>query len=571
MNTHRKKLQLALVVPLTLLLLQPFFAAAYQAAPVANTKNPTFITEKSAIMNGSVNPNEIADTYAWFEWGVSGRTTVYETAHRQVGAGSTLNDFSDTVYGLAPNVQYFYRLVAESSRGRDTGITTYFTTKTITEAVDPIVIVETRTPTAILEKSATLRGYIAPHEGQGVKWWFEYGTTNRLENATQVGGWGGDSGVAQLAVANLTPGTSYMYRIAAQNSQGIVYGAVRSFTTQGTAPIAGETPRSQSVASPQAGDGVVRNGGANQAGGGGVAANYSAGTASGTYIPGSAYYPPAALNFPSFSFSSLFGGNKTAANNTTNTSGATSGNSGAVTSGKTTSSGNTVDTATQVAGAGATTPLGTFWNTLTGKKVAEVTVEKVGPNKAPSHTPVEYRVTYAYRRSDIATNAKLKIILPGSVVYIGDNTTNELLLEEGSGPERTYVLPVGRLESGSTRTISILGMTTGDADGTFPDARARLEYSPSTGGVEVVSAEGTAAAASAAKAKSSSTSSSSFSLFPSSIFGWILYVGIITLIIFGIRKARAYYVARKEEIALEEETARRQREANQLGNGVVAA
>ncbi len=566
MKTYRNVPRIGIAIVAVLLVSHPLLTLAYLAAPVANTKNPTYITEKSAMMNGAINPNEVPDTYAWFEWGISGRTTVYETAHRQVGSGSTLTDFSENVYGLAPNVQYFYRQIAESSRGRDTGITTYFTTKTITEAIDPIVIIETRTPTLVLEKTATLRGYIAPHQGQGVKWWFEYGTTNKLENATQVNGWGTDSGVAQLAVSNLTPGTSYMYRIVAENTQGIVYGAVRSFNTAGIAPLPSETAHAQNIASPQAGDGVTRSGGSTQAGGGGVAAGYGAAQASGTYIPGAAYYPPAALNFPSFSFSSLFG-NKSAANNTANVASANTNTAPAGTA----ASGSNVNTAnSKTPAATAATPLGSFWNTLTGKKIAEVTVEKIGPSKAPAHTAVEYRVTYAYRRTTAATNAKLKIILPGSVVYIGDNTTNELLLEEGSGPERTYVLPVGRLESGSTRTISILGMTTSDAGGVFPDARARLEYSPSTGGVEVVSAEGTAAAA-AATSKSSSSSSSSFSIFPSTILGWILYIALITLIIFGVRKARAFYVARKEEIALAEETQRREREGRQIGNGAIPA
>lgn len=570
MKTYRNVPNFAAAFVAVLVVMQPTASLAYLAAPVAITKNPTFITEKSAIMNGSVNPNEVPDTYAWFEWGVSGRTAVYETTHRQTGGASTLTDFSENVYGLAPNVQYFYRQIAESSRGRDVGITTYFTTKTLTEAVDPIVIIETRTPTTVSEKSAILRGYIAPHQGQGVKWWFEYGTTNRLENATQVGGWGTDSGVAQMSVANLTPGTSYMYRIAAENTQGIVYGTIRSFTTTGTAPLPGESARAQNVASPQAGDGVVRTG-ATTAGGSGVAAGYGAATASNGVIPGAAYYPPAALNFPTFNFTSLFGGNKAATNNTVTTATAGAG------TGSNTNSNTNTNTAAATnpnnqAAAAATTPLGSFWNSLTGKKIAEVTIEKIGPTKAPAHTAVEYRVTYAYRRSAAATNAKLKVILPGSVVYIGDNTTNELLLEEGSGPERTYVLPVGRLESGSTRTISILGMTTSDAAGTFPDARARLEYSPSTGGVEVVSAEGTAATGAAgAKSSSQAASSSSFSIFPSSILGWMLYIAIITLIIFAIRKGRAYYAARKEEIAFEEEAQRREREARQMGNGAIPA
>ena len=205
----------------------------------------------------------------------------------------------------------------------------------------------------------------------------------------------------------------------------------------------------------------------------------------------------------------------------------------------------------QLAAAGAATPLGTFWNTLTGKKSVEVTIQKIGPDKVPAHTAVEYRVAYAYRLNTLATNAKLKIILPANVVYIGDNTVNELLLEEGAGPERTYVLPLGRLENGSTRTISILGMTTADANGTFPDARVHMEYTDVAGALQVV---GTGAATQAVK-ETASAGSTSFSILPSTFLGWLLYVLIIIGVIVGIRKATAYYHERKQEIEAEKSAA----------------
>lgn len=553
--------------------IHPTLLAAYQAAPVAYTKNPTFITEKSVTMNGSVNSNEMPDTYAWFEWGISGRSAVYETPHRQVGAGTVLMDFNSSVHGLAPNVQYFYRQVAESSRGRDVGVTTYFTTQKIAESIDPYVIVQTNTPVNVYDNSAVLRGYIAPHEGQSVRWWFEYGTTNKLGNTTQTSNWGTDSDVAKTNITNLTSGTVYFYRIAAENTQGVVYGGVMSFTTKGIAPSLGEAARTQSLPTPQAGSGAAGSGGMGsaQAGGGGYSANYGAASASGLVIPGPAYFPPAALNFQNFTFNSIFGNKKVATNNGGNSSVTESNTQNSPTPNGNSNQGvsGSMNTNTQLAGAAATTPLGTFWNTLTGKKIAEVKIDKIGPNKTPAHTPVEYRITYTYRRANPATNAKLKIILPGSVVYIGDNTTNELLLEDGvGGGERTYILPVGKLEKGTTRTISILGMTTSEAENTFPSARARLEYTLSTGEVEVVSAEGSEAATSLG---ATANPSSSFSFFPSSLFGWMLYVLIITLIIVAGRKLRAYYNEKKTQLAQEAELEQNLRKMKQVGSGPILA
>jgi hypothetical protein len=502
-----------------------------------------------------VNSNETPDTNAWFEWGISGRSEVYETPHRGVGSGAQLSDFSEGVYGLAPNVQYFYRLVSESSRGRDVGITTYFTTKQLSDPIDPAVIVQTKTAIGIEEKEAKLRGYVAPHEGKNVRWWFEWGAAGRLENTTPTNGWGSDSGIAETRISNLTPGTLYVYRIAAENSQGIVYGNTLSFTTHGIAPAPSETARAQSVPVPQKGSTPAGSGNGSSAPG----VTYSSSPLGTSQLATNNNNNVSGFNYqftpPTFSFASLFGGNKSATNNAP--SGSSANASGAP-------SGSVAQNpaATEVAAAGASTPLGAFWNSLTGKKVAEVTVEKFGPKSVPAHTPIEYKVTYAYRKSSPSTAAKLKIILPSTVVYIGDNTNNELLLEEGTGPERTYVLPIGRLEAGSTRTISILGMTTADANGAFPEARARLEYDNGTG-IEVASS----GAASVAGAKSASVASSdssdlSFSLLPSSFFGWVLYVVLITLAIFSARKIRAYYLARKEAILLEQEAVRREREGS---------
>ncbi len=503
-------------------ILSPIVAEASQAAPFATTKAPTYITEKSAKLNGAVNPNEMPDTYQWYEWGVVGRyDVVYETRHTQMWNGTQMFDTSADLTGLAPSEQYFYRQIAENSRGKDVGQTTYFTTKVLPNPIDPIVIVQTNTPDSINDTSAVLRGYISPHGNTTAKYWFQWGATSRLENETNHNGWGTDSGPVQIIITGLTPGSNYYYRMVGENSQGVVYGVTKVFITTGTPPPPPETLRDQSVPQPQAqGDGVSRK----------ITTN--AQTASqDSSLPGANTSRPGDF----FGLGNLFNKKQTIP---------------ATNSPKTSASTQTSNT-NQLAASGAATPLGAFWNTLTGKKLVEVTIQKIGPDKAPAHTAVEYRVAYAYRLNAQATNAKLKIILPANVVYIGDNTVNELLLEEGAGPERTYDLPIGRLENGSTRTISILGMTTGDASGAFPDARAHMEYTDAAGALQVV---GTGAATEAAK-ESASVSSSSFSILPSSFFGWLLYVLIIVGSIVGLRKARAYYDERKQEIEAEKSAA----------------
>ncbi|MEK7118812.1 MAG: hypothetical protein AAB869_04330, partial [Patescibacteria group bacterium] len=182
---------------------------------------------------------------------------------------------------------------------------------------------------------------------------------------------------------------------------------------------------------------------------------------------------------------------------------------------------------------------------LTGKKDVEVAVVKIGPGDIIAHTPVEYRVAYAYRRSSPATDAKLKVTLKEQVVYIGDNTNNELLLEPGSGPERTYVLPLSDVKDGSTRTISILGMTTGDAKG-FPDAIVKFYYTDKDG-AHMVDAENTMPSDSTvAEQHSAGIANVGSKILPGSFLGWILYIIVVVGSVFGVRKVRSYYVKKRE-------------------------
>jgi hypothetical protein len=497
----------------------PLWALAYQAGPVAITVAPLHITEKSAQLNGQVNANEVPDTFQWFEWGVVGRPeTVYETPHRSINTGNALRATNTTLNGLAPDRQYFYRQIVESSRGKDIGMTVYFTTKPLATPVTPILVVETRAPSNILETSITMKGYVSPHGNTNAQFWFEWGKALELEHKTSPRRMAGNSAMVETKLSNLEPGTSYFYRIVGENDLGIVYGITRMVVTHGVPleAVVSEAPRDQSLPVAGSGDGEERT----------------------VTTSGEKKNTPTASN-PAAGLFDAFLGKKKA----TTTAVATTAPASDTT---------------------ANTPLGKFWGTLAGNKDVEVLIEKVGPDKVPAHTPIEYRITYNYRREEPASAAQLKIVLPENVIYIGDNTVNELLLEESPGPERTYVLPTGRLENGATRTVSILGMTTGAANGSFPDARARLEYANVKGEVTVV------AAADGSTEATGTSGSGSFSILPHSFISWILYLVLVVGTIIGVRKAKEYYVRKKEEIAKEEELTRAAHAANMHENGATA-
>jgi hypothetical protein len=203
--------------------------------------------------------------------------------------------------------------------------------------------------------------------------------------------------------------------------------------------------------------------------------------------------------------------------------------------------------------------LGSLWHSLFGGGQVDgaddvvLSIVPTGSENPGAHTPVEYVVTYSYRLSTPAKEAYVRVILPDTVVYIGDTTANELLLERGTKGERMYVLPIGTLKYGDMRTFSLLGMTTAKASG-YPKVKGELVYSTHTGVVVVGSTDHTLSTT--ASAGVTTRQSDDESILPSSFLGWLFYVIVIALVIVGVRKARAYYLAKKEELEAREAESR---------------
>ncbi len=88
----------------------------------------------------------------------------------------------------------------------------------------------TATATNIGETSATLNGTLAGGSGKA---YFQYGTTATYGTSTSVQGVGASGSPSPLAAAigGLAPGTTYHFRLVAENSAGVVYGNDQTFTT----------------------------------------------------------------------------------------------------------------------------------------------------------------------------------------------------------------------------------------------------------------------------------------------------------------------------------------------------
>jgi len=94
-------------------------AAAAVTKPTVRTGGHARVTQTSATLLGSVNPNGARTTY-YFQYGTS---KVYgaTTGPTDAGSGTHRKSAAADISGLSPNTTYHYRLVASNSKGTSFG------------------------------------------------------------------------------------------------------------------------------------------------------------------------------------------------------------------------------------------------------------------------------------------------------------------------------------------------------------------------------------------------------------------------------------------------------------------
>ena len=185
---------------------------------------------KSAILNGTVNPNGAGTNY-WFQYGT---TTSYglQTGTHGAGSGTSSHPVSAGIFGLVAGTTYHYRLVAQNSAGTTNGADQTFTTSAATAPV-----VTTGGADEVGRRSAEVNGRVNAN-GASTTYWFQYGTTTSYGLQSSVHGIG--SGTrdrhVEAHLSGLTAGTTYHYRLVAQNSAGTTNGQDQTFTTRSSNP-----------------------------------------------------------------------------------------------------------------------------------------------------------------------------------------------------------------------------------------------------------------------------------------------------------------------------------------------
>ena len=226
--------------------------------PTVATGTASAITQTSATLGASVNPNGGEVSECKLEYGTSTSYGSSTTCNPAPGSGSSPVPITAPATGLAANTIYHFRVVASNAGGTSKGSDQTFTT-----LPDPTVA--TGTASAVTQTTATLGGSVNPNSGEVTECKLEYGTSTSYGSSTSCNpapGSGSSPVAVSAAITGLTANTAYHYRITATNAGGTSYGSDQTFTTLPNPPtVATGTASAITQTSATLGGSVNPNGG----------------------------------------------------------------------------------------------------------------------------------------------------------------------------------------------------------------------------------------------------------------------------------------------------------------------
>ncbi len=205
-------------------------------AVILEVTTPTVsaVGSSGAHLAATVNPHGNGGS-ASYEVRRAGSESWIVNPEHALAAETAAEPVEEDLTELLPNETYEARLTATVLGISDTSAVETF--KTV--AVAPGVV--TLQATGISATGATLNGSVNPN-GDASFWFFEYGATSaygaRVPLAATSAGVGRVPKNFSRAIGGLTPGSTYHYRIVAENAVGVVYGVDRTFAAS-TAPPEG--------------------------------------------------------------------------------------------------------------------------------------------------------------------------------------------------------------------------------------------------------------------------------------------------------------------------------------------
>ncbi len=217
--------------------------------PTVTTSAASSLTNTSAYLNGSANPNG-STTTGWFRYSLTDPGVCDDVfgsrapvaGGSSLGSGSSAVAYSQQITGLSAGTTYYFCAIAQSLEGTAFGAILSFTTPTTP-------ITTTAAATLITSTTATLNGAADPNGDAGYGF-FRYSTSNpglcndlfgtrapASSASDSALGSGTTSVPFSRALTGLTPATTYYYCALGRNAYGTTVGAVMSFTTQANLPV----------------------------------------------------------------------------------------------------------------------------------------------------------------------------------------------------------------------------------------------------------------------------------------------------------------------------------------------
>ncbi|MBV8712832.1 MAG: fibronectin type III domain-containing protein [Solirubrobacterales bacterium] len=186
--------------------------AVAASSPTVATGTRSNVTDTSAVLHGSVNPNGSATTY-FFQWGLTNAYGVQSVAHSAAHDTKPVS-VSAVAAVLIPGTVYHYRVVATNAAGTAVGADRTFKT-----AGNPPPGVTTGPATEVGKNSAIVTAVISPNN-QATTYYFQYGTSTAYLQQTIAATV--PAGTAPVTVAASLQGlearTIFHYRIVALHS-----------------------------------------------------------------------------------------------------------------------------------------------------------------------------------------------------------------------------------------------------------------------------------------------------------------------------------------------------------------
>lgn len=187
------------------------------AAPTVVADGPSGLTQSSATLDATVDPNGTEVTKCEFEYGSSTSYGTSVACTPSPGGGHEALAVSASLTALQPHTTYHFRISATNAEG-----TSHSNDETF-QTLETLPAVTTEPASEVTQTSATLKGTVDPNSESVGECWFEYGTSTAYESSTRCTRSleGGHAPVAvSTSITGLQANTTYHYRLVATNAEG---------------------------------------------------------------------------------------------------------------------------------------------------------------------------------------------------------------------------------------------------------------------------------------------------------------------------------------------------------------